>query len=61
LTEACRENAEKHKFYTIEGKEDRYTYFVDWTSRYFLKFNRENPNSNSHKIMVFDSFNDKFM
>jgi hypothetical protein len=61
LTETCRENTEKRKFYSIKEEQDRYSNVVAWTSRYFLMFNRENPNSSLHKIIVFDSFNDKSM
>jgi hypothetical protein len=61
LTKTSRKNAEKHKFYCIQEKQDRYDYVVAWTSRYFLEFNYEAPDSNSHQIKVFDSFNDKFM
>jgi hypothetical protein len=61
LTKTCRKNAEKHKFYTIEEKEDRCGLVVAWTSRYFLMLTGEDLSLNSHKITVFDSFNDKFM
>jgi hypothetical protein len=60
-TETCRDNAEKHNFYSIKEETDDYNNVVAWTSRYFLKFNFDTSDPALHKINVFDSFNDKSM
>jgi hypothetical protein len=56
LMERYRENAEKRQYYSINKVNHR---FAVWTSRYFIAYNYESPGSDFHKIIVFDSFNDK--